>query len=494
MRIPSAFVIASLIIGIAVSCLSRVEAAEADACAALLSPRNAVRFAEIVDAPTTLLSARVIPAGGDGSMIEADLPEICRVEGQIAPTIGFLLRMPTKTWNGKFLMGGCGGPCGSYTYGRYDAVLVRNYAVVVTDMGHKGSNWMFVYNNLQGMIDFGYRSTHTTAVAAKAIIEAYYSKKPSRNYFWGCSTGGRQAMVEAQRFPQDFEGIIAGAPVWNQTGNQPLFSLWAARINIDPEGKPILDARKLAVVHKAVMDACDGADGLKDGILQDPRRCRWDPKSIQCKSGSASDCLTPAEVDVVRKVYDGASSSNGARLYWGMMRGSEDQWRSWFGTDGKPSAALGDFSGKNLALSYRSFFYAPGPSYSLFDFNYDRDPARLALVENIYNAQNPDLRKFKEAGGKLILYTGWNDNNIPPEAAVDYYETATRTLGGESATLPYFRFFLLPAVNHCQYGLGGSEADWVGSLEAWVEQGHAPDSITVYHMRQEPYPSLGLGV
>jgi len=484
-------IILASIVAALVRCADAQAAEPATMCAGLLAPATALKFAEIADAPTTIVSAKVIPAGGNGTKVEADLPEICRVEGQISPNIGFLLRMPTKTWNGKFLMGGCGGPCGNFTYGRDDVVLARNYAVVSTDMGHKGPGWMFIYHNLEAMVDFGYRSTHVTAVAAKAIIETYYGKKASRNYFWGCSTGGRQAMVEAQRFPKDFEGIVAGAPVWNQTGNQPLFSLWATRINIGSDGRPILDAAKLELVHKAVIEACDAADGLKDGILQDPRRCDWDPKRIQCQSGESANCLTSAEANVVRKIYEGASTSDGQRLYWGMMRGSEDQWKSWLGVGDKPAAALGDASGKNNVVGYRSFFYAPGPSYSLFDFNYDVDPARLALTEIMFNAQNPDLRKMRETGAKLILYAGWNDNNIPPEAAVDYYQTATRALGGPTATLPFFRLFLLPAVNHCQYGLGGGEADWLGALEAWVERQEAPDAIVVYHMRQEPYPSFG---
>lgn len=466
-------------------------AGDAAACKALSDAAHAVQFANIPDAPTTILSAKLVPKGGNGSQMESDFPEICDVEGQIAPNIGFVLRMPTATWNGKFLMGGCGGPCGQYPLDRYDTALVRNYAVVVTDMGHKGNNWLFNYNNLDAMIDFGYRSTHVTAVAAKDIIADFYGKRAARNYFWGCSTGGRQAMVEAQRFPKDFEGILAGAPVWHQTGNQLYFSLWATRVNVGADGKPILSSAKLPMIHDAVLAACDAIDGLKDGLLQDPRKCAWDPKSIQCKGAAAPNCLTAAEADVVQKIYDGARNSKGEKLYWGMARGSEDQWAPiWINSDGKFGTALGDPSGKALVMSYRSFYYAPGPGYSLFDFDYDRDPQRLELTEGIYNAQNPDLRKFKRAGGKLILYTGWNDNNIPPEAAIDYYDTATRTMGGAAATTDFFRLFLMPAVNHCQNGLGGGELDWISALETWVEQGKAPEQVIAYHLTKEEYPRM----
>jgi len=452
----------------------------AAACARLRGPENTVKFARIPDAPTTILSAKVVPAGGGGSIIERDLPEICRVESQIAPTVGFLLRLPTKTWNGKFMMGGCGGPCGNYLNDRIDAALVRNYAVVVTDMGHKGNGWIFGYNNLQGQIDFGYRATHVTAVASKVIIEAFYGKKASRNYFWGCSTGGRQALVEAQRFPEDFEGIIAGAPPWSQTGHQPYVVEWRARANRGKDGKPILDAGKLPLTHNAVLEACDAADGLKDGVLQDPRTCKWDPSMIQCKPGvKGQDCLTPEEAEVVRKFYDGPRNSKGERLYFGWPRGTELKW----------SLQTEYVGAEDSMLHYLAFCPAPGPSYSRKEFDYDRDPPRLALTDWIFNHTNPDLKKFKAAGGKLILFHGWDDS-IPAEFAIDYYETATGTMGGDRATKDFFRLFMAPGMDHCRYGIGGGEVDWITYLENWVEKGQAPEFVVAYHMIQEPYPSI----
>ena len=318
----------------------------------------------------------------------------------------------------------------------------------------------------------------------------YYGKRASRNYYWGCSTGGRQGMVSAQRFPYDFEGIIVGAPPWNQTGDRALFLNWNARVNIGKDGKPIMDASKLAVIHKAVLEACDALDGLKDGILQDPRQCKWDPSEIHCKSGaSGQDCLTAEEADVVRKIYQGATNSKGARLFWGMPRGSEDQWApGLINSNGKPGTFLGDPGAiGDSSLNYFAFSYSPGPSYSNMEFDYDRDPRRLALTEWIFNAQNPDLRKFKAAGGKLILYHGWNDNNIPAEATIDYYETTTRTMGGEESTKDFFRLFMPPAMNHCRYGFGGGEVDWLTYLENWVEKRQSPDYVIAHHMIKEPY-------
>jgi feruloyl esterase len=453
------------------------------ACNNLLNAANTFKFANIPDAPTTIQSARVVAA-------ERDLPEICLVEGQVAPTVGFLLRMPTKNWNGKFMMGGCGGPCGNYLVDRVDPALVRNYAVVSTDMGHKGVGWMFAYNNLQGQLDFGYRATHVVAVAAKEIIAEYYEMRAKRNYFWGCSTGGRQAMVSAQRFPHDFEGIIAGAPVYNETGDAPLFLEWNLRANTGADGKAILKASKLPVIQNAVLRACDAIDGLEDGILRDPRQCDWDPADIQCPVGVvAESCLTSSESDVVRKIYEGASNSAGQPLYWGMPRGSEDQWSPIFVAPEEFQLARWGVPGTSIT-GYMAFSYPPGPAYSIMDFDYDRDPPRLALAETLFSAQNPDLRKFKAAGGKLILFHGWHDNNIPAEASIDYYETATRTMGGENATRDFFRLFMMPAVNHCRHGIGGGEVDWISYLEDWVENEKAPDYVIAHRMIEEPYPVL----
>jgi feruloyl esterase len=203
------------------------------ACTALQSGYTAspisIRFANLPEAPTSIISARVVPSS-------RGLPTYCRVEGQIAPSIGFLMKLPTTTWNGKLMMGGCGGPCGTYLSDRLDPALARNYAVVSTDMGHKGIGWVFAYQNLAAQIDFGSRSTHLTAVVGKAIVDTYYGQPARYAYFQGCSTGGRQAMVEAQRFPEDFNGIIGGAPPYYETGDTPLFLSWGARANIAEDG------------------------------------------------------------------------------------------------------------------------------------------------------------------------------------------------------------------------------------------------------------------
>ncbi|MDX2223802.1 MAG: tannase/feruloyl esterase family alpha/beta hydrolase [Rhodospirillaceae bacterium] len=468
--------------GLSLTALPAVAQDPAEACADLRNAANTLAFAQILDATTVISSTKIVAA-------ERDIPEICRVEGYVTPTVGFLLRMPTKSWNGKFMMGGCGGPCGNFLIDRIDPALVRNYAVVTTDMGHKGPGWAWAADNLQGQMDFGYRATHVVAKAAKEIIAEFYGKAAARNYFWGCSTGGRQAMVAAQRFPEDFEGILAGAPVFDEIGDTPLFLEWNVRVNRDKDGKEILTADKLPMIHDAVMKSCDAIDGLVDGILQDPRQCKWDPAEIQCRSGRAGkDCLSKEQVEVVRKFHTGAVNSKGMQLYWGMPRGSEDQWSPIFiGRDGRPPM-MGQ-TGTSIT-GFMGFWPAVGPNYSIMDYDYDRDPPRRQLTEALHTAKNPDLRPFRDAGGKLILYHGTHDNNIPYEAAVDYYETAAKVMGGEAATKEFFRFFAMPAVNHCRYGHGGGEVDWITTLENWVEKGQAPDAVIAHHMLEEPYPTL----
>ncbi len=449
------------------------------ACRALANADNAAKFAQIPDAVTTINSARIVAAGGIHGVADDDLPEICRVEGYITPTIGFLLRMPAKNWNGKFMMGGCGGPCGNYLEDRIDPALARNYAVVTTDMGHKGSGWQWAYNNLQGQVDFAYRSTHLTAVVAKEIIKVFYSKPASHNYYFGCSTGGRQGMIEAQRFPTDFEGIIAGAPPYAEVGDSPLFLDWNVLANTDANGKAIITPDMLPMIHKAALDACDAADGIKDGIIQNPLACKWDPHTIVCKGSSASgQCLTSAQADTVQKIYDGASNSKGEKLYWGMPRGSEDQWAFWL----TPRTSQGQ-----SITGYMGFWPSASPAYKTSDYNYDLDPARTKMASALFDPVNPDISEFKKAGGKLILFHGNNDNNIPVQASISYYEAAVRAMGGKEQTDSFMRFYTPAAVNHCRGGFGGGSIDWFTAMENWIEKGQAPDTLIAYHPSKD-YP------
>lgn len=364
----------------------------------------------------------------------------CDVEAYVNPTVNFGMLLPADDWNGKFMVRGCGGSCGRVVIeGACGRHLRDGYACLQSDMGHHSdqidNNW--VENNLQGLVDFGYRSTHVTTVAGKAIAEAFYRTPPTRSYFYGCSTGGRQAMVEAQRFAQDFDGIIAVAPVAIAGfGDTPPES--PISINRDSGGAAILTDLQVPLIYKAVMARCDLNDGVQDGLVE-PRDCQFDPLELACPAGAVVDprrCLTKAQVAVARKFY--------AR---GAAPGSELNWiNNWTAKPGPPT----------------EFAQSRG------------DPA---LVETLNNAGNPDLRAFHRRGGKLILVHGTTDLIVPFGPTLEYYELLTRTMGGAATTHAFARFFVVPGMDHCSGGEGAWGISYVAALERWVEAGAAPDRL-----------------
>ena len=439
----------------------------------------------IPDAATAITAVESVPAAGT-------LPAYCRFRGLTAPQINFELRLPAQNWNGKLLMQGCGGMCGWLNMGATEDALERHYAVVNTDMGHAGppAVALWAHDNRSAELDFAYRSTYTTAVVAKAIVEQFYRQPAKRAYFNGCSTGGRQGMLAAQRFPELFDGIIAGAPVFNQTGVGMLHLLWSARANVDAAGKPILSAAKLRVVREGVLAACDRLDGVADGVIPDPRACGWKPESLACDANrSGVDCLNAGELGALRRLYDGASNSTGRLTFaggGGLTLGSEYAWVPMFVNEaGRHGVIIESPSLVEQLVQYKVFYVDPGATATMFDFDFERDVPRLALTEYFYNAQNPDLRRYKARGGKLLLYHGWDDTEVTPGYSVDYYETATRTMGGSAATRDFFRLFLVPGMGHCRRGVGADAIDYLSYLERWVENGEAPDSMLAHKLVKE---------
>jgi feruloyl esterase len=406
-------------------------------CAALAGGR----FIDLPGAPTWVIRTTHSPAT-NGKRAH------CDVAGYVNPTVNFGMVLPSEGWNGKFVVRGCGGSCGvvatDYACSRH---LRDGYACLHTDMGHRSdqidNNW--VANNLQGLIDFGYRATHVATVAGKAIAASYYDRAPRRSYFYGCSTGGRQAMIEAQRFPGDFDGIVAVAPVdMAGFGKGPVQT--PAQINRDSRGDAILTDLQVPLLYKAVMAKCDLNDGLRDNLI-DRRDCRFDPTELQCKAGATvnpQQCLTPEQVEVARHFY--------AR---GAAPGSELNWiNNWTAKPGPPA----------------EFVQSRG------------DPV---VINTLNNAGNPDLRGFRDRGGKLILVHGYTDLIIPPGPTIDYYELATRTMGGLTATQQFARLFLIPGMDHCSGGDGAWGVSYLPVLDDWVERGKAPDSLLGVH------PKLG---
>ena len=469
------FLFAAVLTLAAVTSLLPAQAASAVTCADIAKQS----FAAVPEAPTTILSAATIAATDK-------LPAYCRVRAVVTPHVEFELRIPTEKWNGKFLMQGCRAYCGVIMIDEANDALARGYATVATDMGHVGTimETAWAYNNRDAEIDYGFRGTHVTAVAAKAILNVLQGKAPSRSYFRGCSTGGRQGLVEAERYPADFDGIVAGAPVASKLGLLNFY--WSAMANLDEQKKAILTPDMVYLVRGAVMAKCDALDGLRDGVLEDPRACNFDPSELVCKGFTStfvtrSDCLTSAQVEVVRKLYGPPVTSDGAQLApGGHMFGSE---LNWLGTvvnaDGGPGAHLKYAEGN---LRFVAFAEDPGPGYSVDQFNLDRDAERLNFMQQIASGFDPDLRRFRDQGGRLILYHGWQDGAALN--TVDFYETAAAVAGGVEEAIGFARLFMVPGMDHCGGGPGVNTFDFLGALEDWVEYGKAPESLAGTHVDQ----------
>ncbi|MFC5818721.1 tannase/feruloyl esterase family alpha/beta hydrolase [Nonomuraea harbinensis] len=433
------------------------------------------------EAPTRILSATAVSA-------TAQKPAYCQVKGYVSPQVQFEVRLPSEAWSGRYLQLGCGGFCGFADPDNSNHHLPGNCAppddgkVVIgaDNSGHIGASsvdGLWAHSSPQLRVDAGYRSEHVTALAAKALIKAYYGQAPRYSYFAGCSNGGRQALMEAQRFPEDFDGIIAGAPGNNLTALAGMFFPWIANANTAPDGGQILGVDKIQLLHQKVLDTCDTVDGLQDGQIDDPRRCSFDPASLRCTAGPQADCLTDAQVDVVRKFYQGPVDDKGRRLFpSGLPKGTEPAWLGYVVAPAGQRAVLA-----SLGLDYLKYFGSwrnPPASFTLADHRFDRKTLdKLRDMRGVYDSTDPDLRAFKNRGGKLILWHGWSDPAIPAGSTLAYYDAVTKRMGGSQATQQFARLFMFPGVYHCTGGHGPDTFDLFSPLYDWVEKGIAPQKV-----------------
>jgi feruloyl esterase len=398
------------------------------------------------------------------------LPEFCRFTATLTPTrdseIKIEVWMLTKGWNGKFLGVGNGGWAGSIPYGPMVSGLALGYAVGSTDTGHSGADASFAPGHPEKLIDFGYRAVHEMTATAKVVVKAFYSDAPRFSYWNGCSTGGRQGLMEAQRFPNDYDGIVAGASANNWT--RLLTGLvWGGLATLkDPASH--LPAEKLAVLNRAAMNACDAQDGVSDGVIENPLSCRFDPQVAVCKAGDAADCLTQPQVDAAKRIYAPATNPRtGTALFPGLPPGSEPGWRN----------AAGDLPALPIAVSHFKNVVFEDPNWNVATLDFDRDIARADRVDNgTITAMNPDLNAFAKRGGKLLMYHGWSDPEITPYNSVNYYESVRARLGAPR-TDSAVRLFMAPGMAHCGGGLGPNQVSWLAALEQWVERGVAPNRI-----------------
>jgi tannase/feruloyl esterase len=483
-----------LVLTIALSA-THAGAATCESLAMLTLPQATVDTAQVVAAGAFTQPGGRAGRGGNGF---ADLPAFCRVALTAKPSsdsdIKVEVWLPASAqgsgaagsgWNGKYQAVGNGAWNGAIGYAAMADALRRGYATSSTDTGHVGGSASFAVGHPDKAIDFAYRSEHEMVLKSKAVINAFYGSAPKYSYWNGCSAGGRQALKEAQMFPADFDGIIAGSPGGDWSGR----STQAVRIAalLENEAARLTPAHQ-QVLHNAVVAACDANDGLKDGLISNPASCKFDPKVLLCKNGDAPDCLSAAEVETVRAIYSPIKS--GTREIGGLAYGSELNWTN-----------LGwSQSARATGLDHYRYLVYGDPEWQFSRFNADADPPKLEKGESgQIDARNPDLKAFFARGGKLLMYHGWADPQISPLNATAYYDQVTKTSGGASKISASYRLFMAPGMAHCGGGEGPNDFDKVGPLEQWVEQGRAPDQIVASHSKDGkvdrtrplcPYPQI----
>lgn len=478
-------------VGAAMSCVD---------LASLVIPNGTVTGAEAFDAGA--FTPPVVPGGRPLSEAAArqygTLPSFCRVMATLMPSddsdIKVEVWLPSaETWNGKLQAVGNGAFTGSIRYGGGRSLaygLDLGYASTSTDTGHEGGSADFGLGHPEKVIDFGWRSTHEMTVTAKQVIEAYYGEAPQYSYWHGCSAGGRQALKQAQRFPEDFDGIIAGAPGNDWTGRS-VAALRVAKPLEANEAARLLEDKRL-LVHEAVLKACDADDGVTDGVVGDPERCNFDPATLLCDGADSSSCLTELQVETVRMLYSSPKNPKTDRAITGLLPGSELDWTDFGWTRSARSTGVEQFK----------YLVDEDPEWTIERFEFERDIVRAEETDNdTLNALDANLQPFINNGGKVLAYHGWSDAQISPSNATQYYTRLVEAIGDADAVHDSYRLFMAPGMGHCGGGDGPNAFDALSALEEWVEEGRAPDQIIASRQRDGvvdrtrplcPYPQLAV--
>jgi hypothetical protein len=463
-------------------------------------------LAKLVLPDATITTAQTVPAGAftppEGPPIAA-VPAFCRVAVVAKPSADSDIRLevwlPSSNWNGKFQGVGNGGFAGSIGYGAMAVAIGHGYATASTDTGHRpgGTDASWALGHHEKTVDFGYRAIHETAAKAKAIIHAFYGESPKKSYFSSCSNGGRQALMEAQRYPADYDGIIAGAPAnyWTHLLTQAVANIQATL------GDPAsyISAAKLPAIQSAALAACDANDGVKDGVIEDPAQCHFDPSVLLCKAAESDACLTQSQLTTLKKLYAGARNSKGEQIMPGYSPGGEAEaggWAAWI---------TGPQPGKSLLYAFGTQFYSnmvfDNAAWDWKSFQIDRD-VKVAddKMAGILNAADANLKPFQARGGKLILYHGWSDAAIPAQSTIQYYQSVEKKMGAQQAA-QFVRLYMVPGMEHCgggaspnSFGQGGvpmsdAQHDIDAALERWVEQGTAPAEVIASKLKPGAGPA-----
>ena len=445
----------------------------AQSCESLLSfamPNVRVDAAEIVARG----DFRAPGGNANSARLYQQLPQFCRVSLTLTPTpdsdIKMELWLPGNSWNGKYLAVGNGAFTGSIRHAAMAMPLRRGYATSSTDTGHLGNTASFALGHPEKVYDFGWRAVHEMAQASKALIDAFYDDGLRYSYFTGCSAGGRQAMKEAQRFPSDFDGIVAGAPGLDWTGRAAASLRIATHLESNPAAQLLESDRSL--LHQTALDFCDANDGVVDGIIGNPAQCNFNPEVLQCDGENAGACLSEEQLNTAQMIYSSPANPVTGREITGLLPGSELGWTDLGWTRSARATGL---------EQYRYLVYED-ESWTIDQFEFERDVYRAERKDDdTLNALSPDLFEFVESGGKLIAYHGWADPQISPANATQYFERVSQVMGGRDQIHDSVRLFMAPGMGHCAGGPGPNSFDSLSALENWVENGQAPDSIIAVH-------------
>jgi hypothetical protein len=422
-------------------------------------------FSAVQDAPTLVTSGHLV----DG---ERNAPAYCRIAGRVAPQIEFEVRLPEANWNGKFLAlanVSTGDECNGYLRRGYACMPIFRSA----KRGRQDEEWVALLLKDRVTRINAMRSTHLLTMSGKAIVSRYYAKAPRQSYFLGCSAGGNEALMEAQTFPWDFDGIAAGEPSIN-LADWLMGQLWRVRyLHSENGGQPKLSINDIQILHRAALAECDGDDGVKDGIIGNPVGCKFQPSALLCGSIKSTECLTSSKIDAAERLYSGPSTSKGVRISnEGSLPGAELDWPT-----------LVSDGGQWIDTWFKFALSETRPKINASSFDFDRDYQRFGMEVVFAPPISPDLRQFKSAGGKLIAYQGGNDTAQTLRGFLDYYDTTERIVGGRVPMRDFFRLFIVPGMDHCTGGAGAYAIDYLTYLEEWVEHGRAPDAMIGAHVK-----------
>jgi len=466
----------SLVIRLLLLTLVPVLAAAQQDCADMRSlkfPNVTITLATAIATPPSYFPPRTSGPFGTRPDLKVTVP-FCRVVGYAEPVtdshIGFEVWLPEPaTWNKRFLAVGNPAFEGAISYGGLANNLERGYATASTDTGHVASGHSWAMGQPQRVIDWGHRAVHEMTVNAKRIIEAYYGEPPRYSYWNSCHNGGNQGLNEIQRYPEDYDGVITGDPAYYvtrlQSGSE--YIAWIA-LKDGIEAPGYIPPAKYPVLHRAVLDACDAKDGVRDEVIEDPTRCVFDPQTIQCQSTDAASCLTAAQVDTARRIYTGAKFADGTQIYSGFEPGSELRW-------GEMTAGPEPLEINN---GFFKFLVFENPDWDFRTFDVELH-TRLAAdrVGTAVDAYDANLKAFKDHGGKLILYQSWGETWVPPRSIIDFYNNVVEAMGGLSNTRDFSRLFMVPGMGMCPGFNDPRTFNVLEALQQWRENNVAPESI-----------------